>query len=290
MTGLPLEEIFRIAWPDLTPDLAQSYRTEYRSIYDREMVPATKLYEGARETLRAFHEAGLLQATVTGKRAADCERILRGLGIADEIDVYLGGDSVSRPKPAPDLAQHAMERLGVRRRRVRRRRRRECRHRDGQGRGRTHDPGPLGLRARAHRRRRQRRRHVGGSACDGLRARGPRQPHTSRRWCSRIVTSAPRSRRDASASTPSTQPASSPRASTSASIATSACSARAATRTSTSHVPSTTSPSWSRSPRTTSSSCIRASSSSARRESASVSPTTSCHASRGRALSAGSDC
>ena len=111
MTGLPLEAIFRMAWPDLTSDLAQRYRGEYRDIYNREMIPATKLYEGARETLHAFHEAGLLQATVTGKRAADCERILRGLGIASEIDVYLGGDSAPRPKPAPDLAQHAMARL-----------------------------------------------------------------------------------------------------------------------------------------------------------------------------------
>ena len=112
MTGLPLEEIFRMAWPDLTADDAIRYRTEYREIYDREIIPATKLFEGARETLHAFHQAGLLQATVTGKRAADCERILRGLGIASEIEVYLGGDSVSRPKPAPDLAEHAMARLG----------------------------------------------------------------------------------------------------------------------------------------------------------------------------------
>jgi HAD superfamily hydrolase (TIGR01509 family) len=112
MTGLPLEAIFRMAWPDLTPDDAQRYRTEYREIYDREAIPATKLYEGARETLREFHDAGLLQATVTGKRAADCERILRGLGITSEIDLYFGGDSVPRPKPAPDLAQHAMARLG----------------------------------------------------------------------------------------------------------------------------------------------------------------------------------
>jgi HAD superfamily hydrolase (TIGR01509 family) len=111
MTGLPLEAIFRMAWPDLTPDLAQRYRVEYREIYDREIIPATKLFDGARETLHAFHKAGLLQATVTGKRAADCERILRGLGIASEIDVYLGGDSVTQHKPAPDLAQHAMERL-----------------------------------------------------------------------------------------------------------------------------------------------------------------------------------
>jgi phosphoglycolate phosphatase len=114
MTGLPLDEIFRLAWPDLTPDDATRYRTEYRAIYDREIIPATRLFRGARATLHAFHQAGLLQATVTGKRAADCERILRGLRIEDEIEVYLGGDSVRRPKPAADLALAAMQRLGVR--------------------------------------------------------------------------------------------------------------------------------------------------------------------------------
>lgn len=113
MTGLPLEEIFRIAWPDLTPDEAQAYRVEYREHYEREAIPATRLYRGARATLHAFHAAGLRQATVTGKRAADCERILRGLRITDEIDVFLGGDSVPRPKPAPDLALAAIARLGV---------------------------------------------------------------------------------------------------------------------------------------------------------------------------------
>lgn len=112
MSGLPLEEIFRIVWPDLTPDDALRYRGEYRARYEHEAIPATRLYRGARATLAAFHDAGLLQATVTGKRAADCERILRGLGIRQEIDAYLGGDSVARPKPAPDLALAAMDRLG----------------------------------------------------------------------------------------------------------------------------------------------------------------------------------
>lgn len=112
MSGLPLEAIFRLAWPALTDDDAERYRIEYRAHYDRHAIPATKLYRGARSTLRAFHAAGLLQATVTGKRAADCERILRGLGIAEDIEVYLGGDSVPRPKPAPDLARLAITRLG----------------------------------------------------------------------------------------------------------------------------------------------------------------------------------
>ncbi len=113
MTGLPLEAIFRLAWPDLAPEAALAYRDEYRVLYDREAIPATRLFRGARPTLHAFHQAGLMQATVTGKRAVDCERILRGLRIRHEIDVYLGGDSVTRPKPAPDLALAAIERLGV---------------------------------------------------------------------------------------------------------------------------------------------------------------------------------
>jgi phosphoglycolate phosphatase len=116
MTGLPLEDIFRLAWPDLTDADAAACRSEYRTIYEQTVIPATRLFDGARESLRAIHAARLLQATVTGKRAADCERILRRLGIEDEIELYLGGDSVppDRHKPAPDLAVLAMGRLGAR--------------------------------------------------------------------------------------------------------------------------------------------------------------------------------
>ena len=113
MTGLPLADIFRIAWPNVTPEEVRSHVREYRELYEREVIPATRLYRGTRTTLRAFHSAGLLQATVTGKRAADCERILRGLRVRDEIDLYLGGDSVTGHKPAPDLVLLAAQRLEV---------------------------------------------------------------------------------------------------------------------------------------------------------------------------------
>jgi phosphoglycolate phosphatase len=113
LIGLPLDAMFRLVWPDIADNDVDRYRTEYRTRYDAMAIPATRLYRGARTTLREFHAAGLLQATVTGKRAADCERILRGLGLEKDIDVYLGGDSVAHPKPAPDLAQYAMSQLGV---------------------------------------------------------------------------------------------------------------------------------------------------------------------------------
>ncbi len=110
MSGLPLESIFRLAWPDLDEERARRLRDEYRLLYETEAIPATRLYRGARATLRAFRRARLRQATVTGKRVADCERILRGLGVR-EIDLYLGSDSVARSKPAPDLALLGAERL-----------------------------------------------------------------------------------------------------------------------------------------------------------------------------------
>jgi HAD superfamily hydrolase (TIGR01509 family) len=113
LTGLPLDAVFRLVWPEIVAADIERYRIEYRALYDAKAIPATRLYRGARTTLRVFHAAGLLQATVTGKRAADCERILRGLGIKKDIDVYLGGESAPRPKPAPDLARLAMTRLGV---------------------------------------------------------------------------------------------------------------------------------------------------------------------------------
>jgi phosphoglycolate phosphatase len=113
MTGLPLSEVFALVWPDLTPETLRGYVQEYRDIYDREVIPATRLYRGACATLHASHAAGLRQATVTGKRAEDCERILRGLRIKDEIDAYLGGNSVAKHKPDPDLALAAAERLGM---------------------------------------------------------------------------------------------------------------------------------------------------------------------------------
>jgi phosphoglycolate phosphatase len=78
-----------------------------------EAIPLTRLYRGARGTSPPSTPAVCCRRASRGKRAADCERILRGLGIDQDIDEYLGGDSVARPKPAPGLAQHAMARLRV---------------------------------------------------------------------------------------------------------------------------------------------------------------------------------
>lgn len=113
-TGLPLEDIFRLAFAEATDEHLARCRDEYRVHYDRVMVPRTALYPDALATLVALRAAGIRNATVTGKRAGDCERILRGLGAGEGFELFLGGDSVVRPKPAPDLVLEAMSRLGAR--------------------------------------------------------------------------------------------------------------------------------------------------------------------------------
>jgi phosphoglycolate phosphatase len=112
-TGLSLEEIFRLAFEAPTDDFLAACRDEYRAHYDKVMVPVTALYPDAAATLRAIHDAKIMQATVTGKRARDGERILRKLGAGEYFELFLGGDSVMVGKPAPDLAVEAMRRLDV---------------------------------------------------------------------------------------------------------------------------------------------------------------------------------
>ncbi len=42
LTGLPLDAMFRLVWPDIAPDEVDAYRTEYRARYDAIAVPATR--------------------------------------------------------------------------------------------------------------------------------------------------------------------------------------------------------------------------------------------------------
>ena len=57
LTGLPLEAMFRLAWPDIGTADVERYRFEYRTRYDAVAIPATRLFRGARAVLRDFHLA-----------------------------------------------------------------------------------------------------------------------------------------------------------------------------------------------------------------------------------------
>src|ERR1700730_7886287 len=70
-------------------------------------------YAGAAEALRILHDAGLRTAVVTNKQHRFAAALLKRLGLADWIDVVVGGDSCVRRKPDPQPLLFACETLNV---------------------------------------------------------------------------------------------------------------------------------------------------------------------------------
>jgi phosphoglycolate phosphatase len=70
-------------------------------------------YAGAAESLRTLHDAGLGTAVVTNKQHRFAEALLRRLGLADWVDVVVGGDTCARNKPDPQPLLFACESLQV---------------------------------------------------------------------------------------------------------------------------------------------------------------------------------
>jgi phosphoglycolate phosphatase len=90
-------EIYRVLWrTHVTPRIPQL------------------LYPGVREGLSELKRADLRFAVVTGKAQDGADSTVAAAGLKDVMDVVLGYTSVANPKPAPDIALLALERLGVR--------------------------------------------------------------------------------------------------------------------------------------------------------------------------------
>jgi 2-phosphoglycolate phosphatase len=88
----------------------ERYRVHHPSV----MRAGTRLLPGAAETLSALKQEGIQLAVCSNKPAIFTRELLGYLGISALIDAVLGPEDVPRPKPAPDMLQAALRRLGVR--------------------------------------------------------------------------------------------------------------------------------------------------------------------------------
>jgi HAD superfamily hydrolase (TIGR01509 family) len=89
-------EIYRVLWrTHVTPRIPQL------------------LYPGVREGLDELKRADIGLAVVTGKAQDGADSTVNAAGLRDVVDVVLGYTSVANPKPAPDIALLALEKLGV---------------------------------------------------------------------------------------------------------------------------------------------------------------------------------
>lgn len=94
--------------PERMELLIETYR-EYNIRNHDSMVTA---YPGAVEMVRTIHGAGHRTGIVTSKNQTGALRGLRRVGLVDAIDVIVGADDVTHPKPHPQPILFALERLG----------------------------------------------------------------------------------------------------------------------------------------------------------------------------------
>jgi beta-phosphoglucomutase len=81
------------------------YVDSIQSITPQDVLP------GAVDLLDELRRSGIKIAI--GSASKNVKTVIEKLGIADRIDVITDGDSVERPKPAPDLFQFAASQLGL---------------------------------------------------------------------------------------------------------------------------------------------------------------------------------
>lgn len=107
--GDSLERMFSLFTKDDAAQLIRLYRERYGQIFPQK----THLLPGVKETLASLSERGYRLAVATTKPRYFAEPILENLGIRQFFDAVAGGEEVTRLKPAPDLLQLAVSRLGV---------------------------------------------------------------------------------------------------------------------------------------------------------------------------------
>lgn len=76
-------------------------------------LPEETFYPGAREAVKALHEAGFKTVLVTNKMRRVTEHFLARSGLGADLDALVAGDDTEHPKPAPDMLLIACRKVGV---------------------------------------------------------------------------------------------------------------------------------------------------------------------------------
>ncbi|HEX6352565.1 HAD-IA family hydrolase [Actinophytocola sp.] len=79
----------------------------------KQLADRVLVYDGVAEMLLSLREAGLATGVATGKHGWRARELLDTVGLSSTLDVVIGSDEVSRPKPAPDIVEACLDKLGV---------------------------------------------------------------------------------------------------------------------------------------------------------------------------------
>ncbi|MEB2345121.1 MAG: HAD family hydrolase [Deltaproteobacteria bacterium] len=111
--GLPLPEALWALHGVADATLAARFREGFHTLAERIMHERTRVFEPVAGVIAALRASGLATAICSTKRRGQIERILARHALLDGFDAIVGGEDVTRHKPAPDALLLALAQLGV---------------------------------------------------------------------------------------------------------------------------------------------------------------------------------
>jgi len=106
LIGLPLVHTMQTLAPG---EDAEALAEAYSMAYVNTSAQYERLFDGMKELLARPFRA----AVATGKSQRGADRVVREHGLTDRFEIVLGGNSVPRPKPNPDMLHAIMEATGT---------------------------------------------------------------------------------------------------------------------------------------------------------------------------------
>ena len=108
------QALIRLAYPELSPSTQEFERRRELLLdhYHAGLGCRNRLFSGCEEVLSELSALGIAWGIVTNKPAWLTQPLLARMRFPTEPDCVVSGDTVSRPKPAPDPLLHAAQLLG----------------------------------------------------------------------------------------------------------------------------------------------------------------------------------
>ena len=112
--GLPLHQNFTKG-AGLSEEEAARAAAIYREIFDRIAVPVISAFAGVEDVLSTLSLRGVPMAVASSRGQSSLDMLMKHLGFERFIssDRWFGLETVSRPKPAPDIVYVILGKLGV---------------------------------------------------------------------------------------------------------------------------------------------------------------------------------
>ncbi|HEY9855304.1 MAG TPA: HAD family hydrolase [Stenomitos sp.] len=93
--------------------LGKAINARRKQIFLEQYLPNLKPLPGARQLLERMRERGLRLVVATSAEAEELDRLLRVAGLEDLVEARTDAKGVPHSKPAPDVVEAALDRVGV---------------------------------------------------------------------------------------------------------------------------------------------------------------------------------